>query len=78
MVCQDCSISDEIAFRTNHTAFQYTVVGTGGQDLAYRDTPLQNCSITEILVRNHRSLDSVLPTDFGFAVNAEVGFVVLV
>jgi hypothetical protein len=59
-------------FRTNHSAFQYRVVDTAGTTLAYNDTPLQNCWIEEILVRNVRSLNSILPPEFGFTVKAEV------
>jgi hypothetical protein len=63
--------------RTNHSLFQYTVVGGGGNATEYGDTLLQNCWVEEILVVASESLDAVLPTQFGFYPKAKVPFLSL-
>jgi hypothetical protein len=52
--------------------FEYKVVDTGGLNIDYRDTPLVDCWVEEILVRNTKNLDAALPPDFGFFPRAEV------
>lgn len=51
--------------------FEYKVVRTGEEDIEYRDVPLQNCWVEEILVIATRSFDTPVPTQFGFFPKAE-------
>jgi hypothetical protein len=61
-----------VVFRTNHSMFEYKVIDTGGNDILYEETPFQNCFVEEILIRNTKNLDTVLPAEFGFFPKAEV------
>jgi hypothetical protein len=61
-----------IAIRTNQSMFEYKVVDTEGVNIDYRDTPLVDCWVEEILLRNTKNLDAALPPDFGFFPKAEV------
>jgi hypothetical protein len=61
-----------IAIHTNQSMFEYKVVDTQGMDIEYRDTPLTNCWVEEILVRISKNLEAALPPDFGFFPTAEV------
>jgi len=58
--------------RTNQSMFQYKVLSIGDEDTEYRDVPLQNCWVEEILVLTTKSLDTSLSTQFGFFPKAEV------
>lgn len=58
--------------RTNHSMFAYKVVDTGQADIEYQNSPLSNCWVEEIIVRNTKDLDLSLPADFGFFPKAEV------
>jgi len=59
-------------FRTNHSMFAYKVVDTGQAGIEYQNSPLSNCWVEEIIVRNTKDLDISLPPDFGFFPKAEV------
>jgi hypothetical protein len=59
-------------FRTNHSLFEYKIIEIGSDSISYADTTLVNCFVEEILVKNTKNLEAVLPSQFGFFPKAEV------
>ena len=59
-------------FRTNHSMFEYKVIDAGKDTISYADVTLLNCFVQEILVKNTKNLESILPSQFGFFPKAEV------
>lgn len=52
--------------------FEYKVVNVGDNFTEYRDVPLQNCWVQEILLTATTNYDTVLPPQFGFFPTVEV------
>jgi hypothetical protein len=58
--------------RTNHSMLEYKI-NEIDEGFLYEGTPLQNCFVQEILIRNDKTLNAVLPSQFGFFPKAQVG-----
>jgi hypothetical protein len=59
-------------FRTNHSLFEYKVIDVANDSISYADVTLVDCFVEEILVKNTKNLNSILPSQFGFFPRAEV------